>query len=332
MSKKHVIAIDAMGGDNAPTELVKGTVNSLSINEDINFILVGDEVLIKKELETYVYDKNRIDIIHASEVIETHESPTVAIKNKKDSSMIVGLKLLKERKASAIISAGNTGALLTGATLTVGRIKGIKRPALGTLIPNEKGFTFLVDSGANVDCKPEYLVQFAKMGSVYMENVLGIKQPKVGIINIGVEKEKGNALTKEAYEMLANADLNFVGNIEARDISKGVVDVLVCDGFVGNIILKYTEGFAKSIFTIIKEEITSSNISKIGAMLSGKSFKAIKKRFDYSDIGGAPFLGLKGLVIKTHGSAEAKDIVGSVNQAYMFINNNMVEKIEKEIF
>lgn len=330
MSEKYTVAIDAMGGDNAPIEIVKGVVESLSSN-DMNFILLGKEDAINKELQSYTYDKNRINVVHTSEVIETHEQPTIAIKKKKDSSMVVGLKLIKEGTASAIISAGNTGALLTGATLTVGRIKGIERPALGTLLPNKKGFTFLIDSGANVDCKASYLVQFAKMGSVYMENVLGINNPKVGIINIGVEKEKGNALTKEAYELLSQESLNFVGNIEARDMPEGVVDVIVCDGFVGNIVLKYTEGFAKSMFGIIKEELTSSTISKVGAMLSKKSFSNIKKRFDHSEIGGAPFLGLKGLVIKTHGSAKAADIKGAINQAYTFSSNNMIERIQSKI-
>lgn len=331
MSKKHVIAIDAMGGDNAPMEIVKGTVEAIKSNKNIKYVLLGKQEQINKELEKYNYDKSFIEVVHTSEVIETGEPPTTAIKKKKDSSMVVGLKLVKEGKASALISAGNTGALLTGATITVGRIKGIERPALGTLLPNEKGFTFLIDSGANVDCKPNYLLQFAKMGSVYMENILGINKPKVGIINIGAEKDKGNALTKETYELLSNSDLNFVGNVEARDISRGVVDVLVCDGFVGNVVLKYTEGFSKSIFSIIKEEITSTPISKMGAFLSRKSFVNIKQRFNYSDVGGAPFLGLKGLVIKTHGSAKAEDVKGAINQSYMFSNNHMIEKIEKKI-
>ena len=330
---KCIIAIDAMGGDNAPKEIIKGVVLAIPNNDNIDFMLVGKEDVINKELEDYVYDKSRIQVINASEVIETHEQPTIAIKKKKDSSMLVGLKLVKEEKAVALISAGNTGALLTGATLQVGRIKGIERPALGTLLPTKKGFTFLIDSGANIDSKASYLVQFAKMGSVYMESVMNIPNPKVGVLNIGAEKEKGNALSKETHELLlAEKNINFVGNVEARDVSEGVVDIIVCDGFVGNIVLKYTEGFAKAMFGIIKDELTSTTISKVGALLSQKSFKNIKKRFDYSEIGGAPFLGLKGLVIKTHGSATAEDIKGAINQAYIFNSNKMIEKIEAKIF
>ncbi len=328
----NVIALDAMGGDNAPFEIVKGAVESLKNNKsDITILLVGIENKIEAELAKYTYDKTRMKVVGASEVIGTDEVPTVAIKNKKDSSIVVGLTLVKEGKAKAFVSAGNTGALLTGATVIVGRIKGIERPALGTLIPNKKGFYFLMDAGANVDCKPSYLVQFAKMGAIYVENMQNIKNPRVGIVNIGVEREKGNALTKEAHELLAQqTNIHFVGNVEARDLPSDVADVIVCDGFVGNVILKYTEGFGTAILSLVKEELMSSTLSKIGALLASKAFKNIKRRFDYSDVGGAPFLGLKSLVVKAHGSAKARDIVGAINQCSLFIESDIINKIQND--
>lgn len=326
-----VIAVDAMGGDNAPFEVVKGCVEAIKEHDNITITLVGQENLINDELNKYSFDKNKIKIVNASQVISNDESPTLAIKSKKDSSIVVGLNLVKKGEANAFVSAGNTGALLTGATVIIGRIKGIERPALGTLLPNEKGASMLIDAGANVDSKPSYLVQFAKMGAVYMENVIGIKKPLVGLVNIGAEKEKGNALTKEAYELLENADINFKGNVEAREISEGVADVLVCDAFVGNVILKFAEGFAKSIMRIIKKELTSSIISKIGAVFCIKSFKNLKAYFDYSDIAGAPFLGLKALVVKAHGSSKYKDIKGAVNQCVRFIEADIVSKIERSL-
>ena len=246
--------------------------------------------------------------------------------------MVIGLNLVKEGKAAAFISAGNTGALLTGAVTIIKRIKGVERPALGTLMPMENGkSSLLIDAGANVDAKPSFLVQFAKMGSVYMENVMGIKNPKVGLINIGTEKEKGNTLTKETYELLEESDINFVGNIEARDLFLGKVDVMVCDAFVGNVILKFAEGFAGSILRIIKKELLSSFLSKVGALLSSGSFKRLKKYFDYSKVGGAPFIGLSGLVVKAHGNSKEKDIVGAINQCIKFIESDITNKIQEKI-
>ncbi len=248
-----IIAVDAMGGDNAPFEIVKGCVFAVGEHKNIKIILIGREKEVQDELDKYSQDKSRIEIVNADEVIATEESPTAAIKNKKNSSMVIGLNLVKEGKAAAFISAGNTGALLTGAVTIIKRIKGVERPALGTLMPMENGkSSLLIDAGANVDAKPSFLVQFAKMGSVYMENVMGVKNPKVGLINIGAEKEKGNTLTKETYELLEEADINFVGNIEARDLFLGKVDVMVCDAFVGNVVLKFAEGFVGSILRIVK--------------------------------------------------------------------------------
>ncbi len=324
------IAVDAMGGDNAPAEIVKGAVEA--VNEfKSNIVLVGIKDKIEEELKKYTYDTNKITIAHASEIIGTDETPTTAIRQKKDSSMVVGLNLVKKGEAMAFVSAGSTGALLTGSTVIIGRIKGIERPALGTCLPTTKGFTFLLDSGANVDCKPNYIVQFAKMASVYVENVMGIKNPKVALANIGAEKEKGNALTKEAYELLElTQDINFSGNIEAREIPFGEADVVVCDGFVGNIILKFAEGLSLGLLSIIKEEITKG-IYKFAAAALKKPFKQIKTRFDAEEVGGAPFLGLKHLVVKAHGSSRAKGIKNAIKQCEIFVENDIVLKIEEKL-
>ncbi len=331
MEKRYNIAIDIMGGDNAPIEIVKGAVESLLENEKTNLTLIGQEEIINKELLKYKYDKNRINIVNATEIIETHDVPTKAIRTKKDSSMVVGFNLLKENTVDAFISAGNTGALLTGSTIKVGRLEGIERPTLGTIVPTQKNYMFLTDCGANVDCKPSYLVQFAKMGSVYAENILGIKNPKVGLINVGVEETKGNALSKEAYNLLKESNVNFVGNVESREIVRGVVDVVVCDGFIGNILLKNIEGLSMTLLSMLKEELMSSTKTKIGALLSKQAFLNLKTKMDSSEIGGAPFLGLKNLVVKAHGSSKAKDIKSAVRQTYNFIDNDMIEKIKQKL-
>jgi glycerol-3-phosphate acyltransferase PlsX len=326
-----VIALDAMGGDNAPVETVKGAVEA-SKEIDYKIALVGKEAAIKAELAKYSYDKNKITVVNATEVIETCEVPTVAIRKKKDSSMVVGLNMVKSGEAAAFVSAGNTGALLTGATVIVGRIPGVERPALGTMVPTDKGLSLLIDAGANVDAKPAYLVQFAKMGSVYVENIFGIKNPKVGLINIGVESEKGNALVKEAYGLLGEAEgINFTGNLEARDISNGDVDVMVADAFVGNVVLKLMEGFGHSILRLIKKEIMSSFMSKLGAVMASGAFKRIKAHFDYSDVGGAPFLGLKALVVKAHGNSDARAVKGAIKQCASFIEKDIVNKIAEKL-
>lgn len=329
MSKNITVAVDAMGGDNAPFEIVKGAVEA--VNEfGVNIKLVGVESAVKEELAKYKYDTSKIEVIHASEIITTDEAPTTAIRRKKDSSMVVALNLVKNKEADAFVSAGSTGAVLTGATFIIGRIKGIERPALGTCLPTIKGFTFLLDSGANVDCKPKYLEQFAKMGSVYAEHVMGIKKPKVGLVNIGAEKEKGNALTKEVYEILENTDINFSGNIEPRDIPFGKADVIVCDGFVGNTILKFAEGLSMALLKIIKGEITKG-LYKFAALALKKPFGNVKSRLDSEEVGGAPFLGLKSLVVKAHGSSEAKGIRNAIKQCTIFVENDIVSKIEENL-
>ncbi|TCT16968.1 phosphate:acyl-[acyl carrier protein] acyltransferase [Natranaerovirga pectinivora] len=325
------IALDAMGGDNAPEAMVQGAVDALNYSDDIKLFLVGKEQEIAKELEKYTYDKNRLEIVNADEVIETDEAPVVAIRKKKESSMVKGLQLVKDKKVEAFVSSGNTGALLAGGTFIVGRIKGIDRPALAPLIPTKKGVSLLIDCGANVDAKPAYLVQFAKMGSIYMENIIGIEKPVVGLINIGEEDSKGNELTKETFPLLKEAPVNFMGNIEAREIPSGKADVLVCDAFVGNILLKYTEGLGLTFFGFVKEAIMSNLQSKLGGMLLKKSLKKMAKRFDYTEYGGAPLLGLDGLVVKAHGSANAKVVKNTIIQCIKFSNMKINEKIKENI-
>lgn len=330
MGKRITVALDAMGGDYAPLETVKGAVDAVK-ELDVNIKLVGPVEQLHAELAKYQYDKERIEIVHASEVIGTDESPTMAIRRKKDSSLVVALNLVKNGEADAIVSAGSTGALLTGALLIVGRLPGVERPALGTCLPTKTGFTFLLDSGANVDCKPKYLEQFAKMGSVYVENVFGIKNPKVALVNIGAEKEKGNALTKETYELLEQTDtIHFTGNIEPRNIPYGEADVIVCDGFVGNTILKLSEGLAKTIFEILKGEIMQG-FYKVGALILKTPFKNMKKFMDSDEIGGAPFIGLKSLVVKAHGSSNAKAFKNAVRQCVLFAEADIIGKIKDKI-
>ena len=329
MQNNIKIAVDAMGGDNAPAEIIKGAIDS--VNEmDAHVILVGQKNVIEAELAKYSYNKNNIDIVEAKEVITTEESPTKAIRSKKDSSMVVGLNLVKQNQADAFVSAGSTGALLTGALFIVGRIKGVERPVLGTCLPTKKGFTFLVDSGANVDCKAKYLEQFAKMSSVYVENMFDIKNPKVAIVNIGAEKEKGNALTKEAYELLEQSNINFIGNIEPREIPFGQADIVVCDGFVGNTILKLSEGLSMALLSIIKQEITVGHY-KIAAAALKKPFGNIKKKLDADEVGGAPFLGLKSLVVKAHGSSNAKAIKNAIKQCVLFSEADIISRIQEKL-
>lgn len=326
------VAVDAMGGDNAPQAIVEGTVQAILLDSSIKVKLVGKRDLIEAELAKYAYNKEQIEIVEADEVIENCESPVMAIRRKKNSSIVVGLKLVRENEADAFVSAGSTGAVLAGGTIVVGRIKGIERPALACLIPNEKSFTLLLDCGSNVDCKPSFLVQFAKMGSIYYESVFKVDRPRVALVNIGAEETKGDMLSKDAYPLLQQEeDINFVGNIEARDIPLGEADVIVCDGFVGNVILKYTEGLANSLFSMIKKALLSSFVSKIGALLIKKSLKKMMKTLDYTEYGGAPLLGLNGLVVKTHGSSDANAIKNTIHQCYTFHKENVNEKIKQRI-
>lgn len=326
------VVVDAMGGDNAPSEIVKGAVQAVNENEKIYVILVGKEEIIKAELEKYEYSADRVEIRNADEVITNDEAPVMAIRRKKDSSIVVGLDLVKKGEADAIVSAGSTGAVLVGAQLIVGRIKGVERPPLAPLLPTTKGVSLLIDCGANVDARPSHLLQFAKMGSIYMENVMGIKNPRVAIVNIGLEEEKGNMLVKETYPLLKNCnEINFIGSIEAREIPNGYADVIVCEAFVGNVILKLYEGLANALLGKIKEGLMSSLKSKIGALLVKPSLKKTLKDMDTSAYGGAPMLGLNALVVKTHGSSKSKEIKNSILQCIMFKEQNISEKIKEKI-
>lgn len=329
MSERTRVAVDAMGGDNAPSEIVKGAVDAIKRNESIEVTLVGDEIAIKNELQKYdSVPKDRLSILPTTEVIETAEHPVNAIKKKKDSSMVVGLKEVKLQHADAFVSSGNSGALLVGGQLVAGRIKGIQRAPFAPLIPTEKGVSLVLDCGANVDARADHLVQFARMGSIYMEHVMGVKNPKVAIVNIGAEEEKGNALVKETFPLLkACDDINFVGSVEARDIPKGDVDVIVCEAFVGNVILKLYEGLASTLVRVIKKGLLSTFVSKIGAALALPALKKTLKSFDASEYGGAPLLGLNGLVVKAHGSATSKEIANAIEQCVTFKEQKITEKI-----
>lgn len=324
------IAVDAMGGDNAPKAVVEGCKEAV-LEYGVEVFLVG----LRHEIEKYMGKDNiesqKIHIVEANEIITNEESPVNAIKHKKDSSMVIGLKLVRENTCDAFLSAGSTGAFLAGSLLRVGRIKGIDRPALAPVIPTTKGGCMLIDAGANVDCKPKNIMQFALMGSIYMEKVMGISSPRVGLLSVGSEEGKGNELTKQSYELLKSCNVNFIGNIEARDISYGICDVCVCDGFVGNVVLKNTEGLASALMSMIKEEITKSALSKFGALLLKNSFIGLKKRFDYKEYGGAPFLGIDGIMIKAHGSSDKKAIKNAIRQARLLYDNQCIEKIAKEI-
>ena len=326
------VALDAMGGDHAPAEMIKGAVDAVNENKAIKVYLVGKENDINPILSTYSYNKDQIEIVSAQEVIETAEPPVMAIRKKKDSSIVKGLNLVKEGVCDAFVSAGSTGAVLVGGQVVVGRMKGIERPPLAPLLPTEKGVSLLVDCGANVDARPSHLVQLAKIGSVYMEHVVGIQNPKVAIVNIGAEEEKGNALVKETFPLLRNCpDINFIGSIEARDIPAGVADVIVCEAFVGNVILKLYEGVGKTLISKIKKGLMSSFRSKIGALLVKPALKETLKDFDLEQYGGAPLLGLNGLVIKTHGSSKSVEIKNSILQCSVFKEQEISNKIKSKI-
>lgn len=332
MSELIKVAVDAMGGDNAPGAIVKGAVDALNENGKLFVYLTGKEDAIRQELSRYSYPAERIEIVPASQVIETGEPPVHAIRGKKDSSLVVALGLVRKGQADAFVSAGSTGAVLVGGQVMVGKLKGVERAPLAPLIPTLKGNSLLIDCGANVDARPSHLVQFAKMGSIYMENVMHIEKPRVALVNIGAEEEKGNALAKETYPLLkACEDINFIGNIEARDIPEGKADVIVCEAFVGNVILKLYEGVAGALMKKVKAGMMSTLRSKIGALLVKPALKQTLKNFDVSEYGGAPLLGLKGLVVKSHGSSDANEIKNSILQCIQFKEQNINEKIREHM-
>lgn len=332
MSEQVRVAVDAMGGDFAPAEPVKAAVEAVNASPAISVFLVGREQAVREELEKYQYPKERITVVNADQVIETGEPPVHAIRSKKDSSLVVALTMVKKGEADAFVSSGSTGAVLVGGQLYAGKIKGVERAPLAPLIPTEKGVSLLIDCGANVDARPSHLIQFAKMGSIYMEHVVGIKNPRVALVNIGAEEEKGNALVKETYPQLKDCeDINFVGSIEARDIPAGHADVIVCEAFVGNVILKLYEGLGATLISKIKKGMMTSLRSKVGALLVKPALKETLKDFDVTQYGGAPMLGLKGLVVKTHGSAKAVEIKNGILQCAQFKQADIIGKIQNHL-
>ncbi len=323
------IIVDAMGGDNAPSAICEAAAKlSGTIGADI--VLVGKEAQIRQELAKHGSFDN-IQIVNADDVITNNEEPVKAVKSKKNASVVVAAQMLKDGEGDALVSCGSTGALLAASLLIVGRVKGIKRPALAALLPSEKGPVMLIDSGANTNCKSENLLQFAVMGNIYMRDFMGIKEPKIGLISNGEEEEKGNALTKDSHQLIKNSDLNFIGNIEGRDVMLGTADVMVCDGFVGNVILKTVEGMGAVMGRAVKGIFLKNILTKIGALFTIRGVREFKKKMDYREYGGAPFLGVKKPVIKGHGSSDSKAAAAAIVQAKMFWEINYTKTLEKEL-
>jgi len=325
------LIIDAFGGDHAPSEIIKGSISALKDFALLEIIFTGDEETIRQELALYEDFSSRIRIVHAPERISMDEPPVNAIKQKRNSSLVVGLELLKSREGDAFLTCGSTGATLSGALLRVGRIKGIQRPALAPMLPNHNKGVLLIDCGANMDCKPVNLEQFAVMGDIYMRDVIGVERPKIGLANVGTEDEKGNELTHAVFPLLkAHTELNFTGNIEGRDVLD-TVDIVVADGFAGNLLLKSIEGTAGFIMGMLKTEFTSSFRSKLGAAILMKSLKKIKKKMDYTEYGAAPLLGIDGVVLKGHGSSNAKAVYAAIRQSIKMTDADIVGKIKKKM-
>lgn len=329
------IAIDVMGGDNAPQAVLDGCAQFLEMQEfsDTKLLLFGDLSCMESYWSTHPYDKERVELFPTTEVIGFNEHPTAAVRSKKDSSLVRAVTAVKDGLADCVVSAGSTGALLTAATLIIRRQKGVKRPCMASVLPTVKGSgVMIVDCGANTDCKPGYLQQFALMGKAYMQLVEGVKEPKIGLLNNGTEEEKGNLLTKEVYQRLsAMDDISFAGNAEARDVMAGSFDIIVCDGFDGNVLLKSTEGAASAITKMLKQELYSSLRNKLGGLLAKPAFRSLKKKMDYSEYGGAPLLGVNGGVIKAHGSSDANAMKNAIRQAYRLAEGRVVQKVGDEI-
>ncbi len=327
------IVVDAFGGDNAPVEIIKGCVNALNNYSELNVVLCGDDSRINAELKNYKVDLNRITVIHAPDVISNDESPTMAIKTKKQSSLVVAFDTLKQDDGViGLVSAGSTGAVLTGGVLKIGRMQNVLRPALAPLLPTVTGGEVcLIDCGANVDCTPEFLAQFAVMGVSYMKTIKGIKDPRVALVSVGVEDHKGNAQSKATFELLKQLPINFVGNMEARDALSGDYDVLVCDGFVGNVLLKSVEGTALMVMKLLKNAVMESGSAKFGYLFMKKAFKKLKGAMDYNSKGGSPFLGANKLIVKAHGSSNAVSIEACIKQVIEMHKSGLIESLKSQI-
>lgn len=325
------IILDGMGGDNAPGAIVEGAVLASKVI-DHEIVIIGQEELINQELKKYKYNHDKITVADAREVITNDEAPVRAVRSKKDSSIVKGIDMVKNGEGDIFISAGSTGALLSGGLFILGRIQGIDRPALASIYPILGGEpSLLVDAGANAECKPNNLLEFGMMGNIYMEKVIGRPSPRVGLVNIGTEAAKGSTLTKAAYELLEQSDMNFVGNVEAREVPKSACDVIVCDGFTGNVVLKLTEGLAWNILQVIKKKFTDGVKAKLGAALLIDKLGELKKEFDYSEYGGAPILGVKGPIVKMHGSSSANAVKNTILKGIPFVEEKVVETIQNSV-
>lgn len=325
------IILDGMGGDNAPASVVEGAVLA-SKEIEHHIAIIGCEDLILSELKKYKYDSQKISVINATEVISNDEAPVRAVRSKKDSSVVKGLNMVKQGEGDIFISAGSTGALLAGGLFILGRIQGIDRPALACVYPIVGGKpSLLVDAGANADCKPNNLLEFGIMGNIYMEKVIGRENPRVGLVNIGSEAAKGSTLTKAAYDLLEQSHLNFIGNVEAREVPKGACDVIVTDGFTGNVLLKLTEGLAWNILQVIKRKFTDGMKAKFGAALLMDKLKELKEEFDYSEYGGAPILGVRGPIVKMHGSSNANAVKNTILKGIPYVSENVVDIIQNSV-
>ena len=325
------IYLDAMGGDNAPQCTIDGAIEALRADADLKITLGGPKDEIEKRLANCDDVRGRIEVDDCTEIITNHDAPVMAIRTKKQSAQVKGMLLVREGGADGFVSAGSTGATLAGGMFRLGRIDGVERPALAPLLPNGKGFFCLIDCGANVDCLPAYLPQFGVMGAAYLKAVRGVENPRVGLVNIGAESEKGNALVKAAYPLMEKAPFNFIGNVEGRDITADMADVVVCDGFSGNLILKFMEGVAGTLLGMIKKEIKADFRSTLGGLMAKPAFRRVKKAMDYTEVGGAPLLGVKGVVVKAHGSSNAHAIACAIRQATIMVRKNLVASIEQEI-
>lgn len=332
------IVLDAMGGDNAPKVNVDGAIDALREFDDIEIILVGPQALMEKTIGEYADQaayaavKERLHIANATEVISTEEHPVMALRRKKDSTFNVGMDIVRRKEAQAFVSAGSTGAVMAGAMFKIGRIRGVDRPAIGALLPVPGRPMLLMDAGANTDCKPEWINQFAMMGSIYMNRVMGVENPEVGLVNIGVEAAKGNEQAQQAYALMsAQKTYRFIGNVEARDTLAGQCDVLAADGFVGNVVLKNTEGVISTLFKLLKEGLLGSAKGKIAALLAKDTFKALKNSFNSEEVGGAPLLGVEGVVIKAHGNSQARAIFCAIRQARTVVETGVVDLIREGV-